>query len=62
MLITPGSAGNVVGIDPHEQTLTATIVDPRGGILASEHFRCPGDGIGRLRVGPAVRSGRALEG
>ena len=44
MLITPDQAGNVVGIDPHKQTLTATIIDPRGGILASEHFRVSGDG------------------
>src|SRR5450755_378843 len=44
LLITPDSAGNVVGIDPHKQTLTATIADPRGGILASEHFRVSGDG------------------
>jgi hypothetical protein len=40
----------VVGIDPHRQTLTATIADPRGGILASEHFRVSGDGQ-RLRRG-----------
>ena len=43
-LITPDRAGNVVGIDPHKRTLTATIVDPCGGILASEHFRVSGDG------------------
>jgi hypothetical protein len=34
----------VVGIDPHKQTLTATVVDPRGGIVASEHFRVSGGG------------------
>jgi transposase len=44
VLITPDHAGNVVGIDPHKRTLTATIIDPRGGILASEHFRVSGDG------------------
>ncbi len=43
-LVTPDQAGNVVGIDPHKRTLTATIVDPRGGLLASEHFRVSGDG------------------
>ena len=42
-LITLDQAGNVVGIDPHKRTLTATIVDPRGGLLASEHFRVSGD-------------------
>jgi transposase len=44
LLITPDLAGNVVGIDPHKRTLTATVVDPRGGIVASEHFRVSGDG------------------
>ena len=44
LLLTPDHAGNVVGIDPHKQTLTATVVDPRGGIVASEHFRVSGGG------------------
>jgi len=44
LLITPDHAGNVVGIDPHKQTLTATVVDPCGGIVASEHFKVSGDG------------------
>ena len=43
-LVTPDRAGNVVGVDPHKRTLTATVVDPRGGVLASEHFRVSGDG------------------
>ena len=43
-LITPDRAGNIVGIDPHKRTLTATIVDPSGGLVASEHFRVSGDG------------------
>jgi hypothetical protein len=30
LLVTPDHAGNVVGIDPHKQTLTATVADPRG--------------------------------
>ncbi len=44
LLVTPDRAGNVVGIDPHKRTLTATLADPRGGIVASEHFRVSGDG------------------
>ena len=44
VLITPDHAGNVVGVDPHKRTLTATVVDPRGGIVAAEHFRVSGDG------------------
>jgi transposase len=43
-LITPDHAGNVAGVDPHKRTLTATVVDPRGGIVAGEHFRVSGDG------------------
>ena len=63
LLITPDHAGNVVGIDPHKRTLTATVVDPRGGILASEHFRVSGDGHRALEAwARAVRSDRALGG
>jgi transposase len=61
-LMTPDRAGNVVGVDPHKQTLTATIVDPRGGLVASEHFRVSGDGHRALEAwatqfGPIVRFG-----
>ena len=61
-LITPDHAGNVVGVDPHKRTLTATVVDPRGGIVASEHFRVSGDGHRALEAwarqfGPIVRFG-----
>jgi transposase len=61
-LITLDQAGNVVGIDPHKRTLTATIVDPRGGLVASEHFRVSGDGhraleAWALQFGPIVRFG-----
>jgi len=44
VLTTPDHAGNVVGVDPHKRTLTATVADPRGGIVASGHFRVSGDG------------------
>jgi transposase len=50
VLITPDHAGNVVGVDPHKRSLTATVVDPRGGIVASEHFRVSGDGHRALEV------------
>jgi hypothetical protein len=50
LLLTPDHAGNVVGIDPHKQTLTATVVDPRGGVLASEHFRVSGEGHRELEA------------
>ena len=61
VLITPDHAGNVVGVDPHKRTLTATVVDPRGGIVAAEHFRSRATGIGRLRCGRAS-SGRSRGG
>ena len=50
VLLTPDRAGNVVGIDPHKRTLTATVIDPRGGIVASEHFRVSGEGHRELEV------------
>ncbi len=61
-LMAPDRAGNVVGVDPHKRTLTATVVDPRGGIVASEHFRVSGDGHRALEAwaqqfGPIVRFG-----
>ena len=44
LLMAPGHAGNVVGIDPHKRTLSATVAVARGGILASAHFRVSGEG------------------
>ena len=44
VLIAPDHAGNVVGIDPHKRTLTAAVVDARGGIVASGHFKVSGEG------------------
>jgi transposase len=54
--------GNVVGVDPHKLTLTATVLDPRGGVLAGEHFRVSGDGHRALEAwarqfGPIARWG-----
>ena len=62
LLLTPDHAGNVVGIDPHKQTLTATVADPRGGIVASEHFKVSGGGHRALEAwarqfGPIARWG-----
>jgi hypothetical protein len=61
-LITPDHTGNVVGIDPHKRTLTAVVVDARGGLLAGEHFRVSGDGHRALLAwacsfGPIARWG-----
>ena len=62
VLLTPDHAGNVVGVDPHKRSLSATVVDPRGGIVASEHFRVSGDGHRALEAwaeqfGPIARWG-----
>jgi transposase len=62
LLLTPDHAGNVVGIDPHKRTLSAAVVDVRGGIVASEHFRVSGDGHRALEAwarsfGPIARWG-----
>src|SRR5450432_1694770 len=62
VLTTPDHAGNVVGVDPHKRSLSATVVDPRGGVVASEHFRVSGDGHRALEAwawqfGPIARWG-----
>lgn len=62
VLMTPDHAGNVVGVDPHKQTLTATVADARGGILSTAHFRVSGDGHRELEAwarqfGPIARWG-----
>src|SRR5665213_4596407 len=50
VLRTPDHAGNVVGMEPNKRTLTATVVDPRGGVVASVHFRVSGEGHRELEV------------
>ena len=40
----PLEPGNIFGADPHRKTLTATVLDCRGGILGTEVFRVSGDG------------------
>ena len=62
MLISEARAGNAVGIDPHKRTLTAVVVDARGGIVAGEHFKISADGhraleAWALSLGPVVRWG-----
>jgi hypothetical protein len=62
VLITEARAANVAGIDPHKRTLTAAVVDARGGVVASEHFKVSGDGHRALEAwalsfGPVARWG-----
>jgi transposase len=54
--------GNIVGIDPHKRTLSATVLDERGGLLGREHFTVSGDGHRALEewalsFGPVARWG-----
>ena len=62
LLLMPDHAGNVVGIDPHKRTVSAAVLDARGGLLASEHFRVSGEGHRALvawarSFGPIARWG-----
>ena len=54
--------GNVVGIDPHKRTLSAAVVDQRGGVLGCRHFPVSCDGhrdleAWALSLGPVLRWG-----
>jgi hypothetical protein len=44
------SFGNVFGADPHKRTLTATVVDARGGVLGTATFNVSGDGHRAMEV------------
>ena len=59
---TDGKQQNIVGINPHKRTLSAAIVDERGGIIGVEHFKVSGNGHRALEAwalifGPVVRWG-----
>lgn len=54
--------GNVVGIDPHKRSLSAAVVDHRGGLLGCRHFPVSGDEhlaleTWVLSLGPVLRWG-----
>ena len=38
------TAGNMFGADPHKKTLTACVLDARGGVLGTRSFRVSGEG------------------
>jgi hypothetical protein len=40
----PESVDNDVGVDPHKKTLTATVLDGRGGTVATASFKVSGVG------------------
>ena len=52
------TAQNIVGVDPHKRTLTATVLDGRGGVLGTASFRVSGEGHRAMEawVGGSVRS------
>ena len=54
------AAGHMVGIDPHKLSLSAAVVDERGGVVAVEHFKVSGAGhrameAWALSFGPVAR-------
>lgn len=54
--------GNDVGIDPHKKTLTASVLDARGGVLGTRSFRVSGEGHRAMEdwvvtLGPVRRVG-----
>jgi transposase len=54
--------GNVVGIDPHKHSLSAAVVDQRGGLLGCRHFPVSANGHQALEtwvlsLGPVLRWG-----
>lgn len=60
--VSAAGGGNVFGADPHRKTLTATVLDCRGGVVATETFRVSGDGhrsmeAWALSFGPVLRWG-----
>ena len=61
--VTVGTeSGNVFGADPHKRTLTASVLDSRGGVLGTQTFNVSGDGHRAMRdwalqFGPVTRWG-----
>ena len=54
--------GNIVGVDPHKWTLSAAVLDHRGGLLAQSHFNVSDEGHRALEqwalsFGPIARWG-----
>lgn len=54
--------GNDVGIDPHKRTFTASVLDRRGGVLATASFKVSGEGHRAMQTwvasfGPVRRFG-----
>jgi hypothetical protein len=37
-------AGNIAGADPHRKTVSVTVLDARGGLLGTKHFKVSGVG------------------
>lgn len=59
---TMSAEGNDVGVDPHKKTLTASVLDRRGGVLATASFKVSGEGHRAMEawvagLGPVRRFG-----
>ena len=55
------TTANIVGVDPHRETFTATVLDQRGGELGHAHFPNTREGHGSgVGVGGRVRVDRPL--
>jgi transposase len=60
--VSAAGGGNVLGADPHRRTLTVSVLDCRGGVVATETFRVSGEGhrameAWALSFGPVLRWG-----
>jgi transposase len=60
--MSAAGGGNVFGADPHRKTLTATVLDCRGGVVATDTFSVSGEGhrameAWALSFGPVERWG-----
>src|SRR5215217_127474 len=56
------AGGSVAGADPHRKTVSVTVLDERGGVLGTRHFKVSGDGHRAMwewiqSLGPVSRSG-----
>jgi hypothetical protein len=55
------TGSNIVGVDPHRETFTATVLDSRGGELGHAHFPNTRQGPQRRPgLGSGVRVSRSL--
>jgi hypothetical protein len=54
------AGGSVAGADPHRQTVSVTVLNERGGLLGTKHFKVWCRASGDVGVGAVVRSGYSV--